>query len=71
MLCYVMLCYVKALFHCRVCNYPKLKLLNYCETKCDKENQKGNYSADCVIGTAVGVKMCDDKALGGASGNEL
>jgi len=36
-----------------------------------KLHKKNNYSALCVCGMAVGVKMCGDKALGGAIGNVL
>ena len=36
-----------------------------------KRELKNNYSVVCFCGTAAGVKMCDDKALGGATGNEL
>ena len=32
---------------------------------------KNNYSVGCVCGIAVGIKMCEDKALGGAIGNVL
>jgi len=46
-----------------------------CATHCGEQitesKNENNYSAVCVCGTAVGVKMCDDKALGGAIGNEL
>jgi len=40
----------------------RIKIYNYW-------NEKNTYSEVC--GTAVGVKMCDDKALGGAIGSEL
>ena len=40
-------------------------------TRKQKKNENNYSAADWVGGTAVGVKMCDDKAPGGAIGNVL